>query len=125
MISMLNPLVAERIVRIAQALGDPRRVIAGTDCGFKTTIGLAPVAEEVVWEKLCATRDGAMLASRQLFGQLRRRPTLLLNAPIIPALSFGSIKTLRDRIKSRKLSFEISISPPSPPLSPFARAAAR
>ena len=56
-------VVAERIVRVADAVGDPRRVMAGTDCGFETTTGLAPVAEEVVWEKLRAMRDGAAIAS--------------------------------------------------------------
>jgi 5-methyltetrahydropteroyltriglutamate--homocysteine methyltransferase len=61
-------VVAERIVRVAQAAGDPRRVIAGTDCGFETTTGLAPVAEEVVWAKLRAMCDGAAIASKQLFG---------------------------------------------------------
>jgi 5-methyltetrahydropteroyltriglutamate--homocysteine methyltransferase len=61
-------VVAERIVRVAQAIGDPCRVIAGTDCGFETTTGLAPVAEEVVWAKLRAMCDGAVIASRHLFG---------------------------------------------------------
>ena len=61
-------VVAERIMRVAQAVGDRRRVIAGTDCGFETTTGLAPVAEEVVWEKLRAMRDGAAIASKHLLG---------------------------------------------------------
>jgi 5-methyltetrahydropteroyltriglutamate--homocysteine methyltransferase len=61
-------VVAERIERVARVVGDPRRVMAGTDCGFETTTGLAPVAEEVVWEKLRALRDGAALATRRLFG---------------------------------------------------------
>ncbi len=61
-------VVAERIVRVARAVGDPRRVMAGTDCGFETTTGLAPVAEEVVWEKLRAMRDGAAIASKHLLG---------------------------------------------------------
>lgn len=61
-------LVAERILRLARVIGDPRRVIAGTDCGFETSSGLAPVAEEIVWEKLRSLRDGAALASRHLFG---------------------------------------------------------
>jgi len=61
-------VVAERIVRVATAIGDPRRVIAGTDCGFETTTGLAPVAEEVVWEKLRAMRDGAAIATKPLLG---------------------------------------------------------
>jgi 5-methyltetrahydropteroyltriglutamate--homocysteine methyltransferase len=59
-------VVAERIERAAAALGDPRRVLAGTDCGFDTSAGLGQVAEDVVWEKLRALRDGATLASRRL-----------------------------------------------------------
>jgi 5-methyltetrahydropteroyltriglutamate--homocysteine methyltransferase len=61
-------VVAERIERAARAVGDPRRVMAGTDCGFETSTGLAPVADEIVWEKLRAMRDGAALATRRLFG---------------------------------------------------------
>jgi 5-methyltetrahydropteroyltriglutamate--homocysteine methyltransferase len=61
-------VVAERIERVARAVGDPHRVMAGTDCGFETSTGLAPVAEEVVWEKLRALRDGAALATQRLFG---------------------------------------------------------
>ncbi|MBV8054864.1 MAG: methionine synthase, partial [Deltaproteobacteria bacterium] len=61
-------VVADRIERVARALGDPHRVIAATDCGFETTSGLAMVAEEIVWEKLRAMRDGAEIASRRLFG---------------------------------------------------------
>jgi 5-methyltetrahydropteroyltriglutamate--homocysteine methyltransferase len=49
-------------------VGDPRRVMASTDGGFETTTGLAPVAEEVVWEKLRAMRDGAAIASKHLLG---------------------------------------------------------
>ena len=61
-------LVAERIERAAEAVGDPRRVLAGTDCGFDTAAGLGEVAEEVVWEKLRALRSGADLAGRRLLG---------------------------------------------------------
>ncbi|MGO8919577.1 MAG: hypothetical protein ACLQJR_27060 [Stellaceae bacterium] len=60
-------VVAERIERVAQAVGDPRRVIAGTDCGFDTSAGMGRVAEDVVWAKLSALRDGARLASDRLF----------------------------------------------------------
>ena len=60
-------VVADRIERAARAVGDPRRVLAGTDCGFDTAAGLGAVAEEVVWEKLRALRAGADLASRRLF----------------------------------------------------------
>ncbi len=55
--------VADRLERAAGALGDPHRIIAATDCGFETTAGLAPVAEELVWAKLRAMRAGADLAS--------------------------------------------------------------
>ena len=60
-------VVADRIVRIADAIGDPHRIIAGTDCGFDTSAGISDVAPSLVWEKLGALRAGADLASRQLF----------------------------------------------------------
>jgi 5-methyltetrahydropteroyltriglutamate--homocysteine methyltransferase len=60
--------VAERLVRIAEAVGDPRRVLAGTDCGFDTAAGSGRVAPDVVWAKLAAQSEGARLASRHLFG---------------------------------------------------------
>jgi 5-methyltetrahydropteroyltriglutamate--homocysteine methyltransferase len=60
-------VVAERIERVARAVGDARRVLAGTDCGFDTSAGMGRVAEDVVWAKLRALRDGARLASRRLF----------------------------------------------------------
>jgi 5-methyltetrahydropteroyltriglutamate--homocysteine methyltransferase len=59
-------VVADRIVRAAEAVGDPRRVIAGTDCGFDTTAGIGDVAPSLVWEKLRALRAGADLATERL-----------------------------------------------------------
>ena len=59
--------IADRIERIAQVIGDPSRVIAGTDCGFDTSAGMGKVAEDVVWAKLRALADGAKLASERLF----------------------------------------------------------
>jgi 5-methyltetrahydropteroyltriglutamate--homocysteine methyltransferase len=61
-------VVADRIERIAAAIGDPRRVIAGTDCGFDTSAGMGRVTEDIVWAKLRALKDGAQLASGRLFG---------------------------------------------------------
>jgi 5-methyltetrahydropteroyltriglutamate--homocysteine methyltransferase len=60
-------VVALRIQRVAAAVDDPRRVLAGTDCGFDTSAGMGRVAEDVVWAKLRALRDGARLASERLF----------------------------------------------------------
>jgi 5-methyltetrahydropteroyltriglutamate--homocysteine methyltransferase len=62
-------VVADRIERAARAVGDPTRVLAGTDCGFATAAGLGEVAEEVVWATLRALREGADLASRRLLGR--------------------------------------------------------
>jgi len=59
-------VVADRIERAAEVIGDPRRVLAGTDCGFDTAAGLGEVAEEVVWEKLKALRAGADIATHRL-----------------------------------------------------------
>jgi len=58
--------VADRIERVAAVVGDPHRVIAGTDCGFDTSAGMGRVAEDVVWAKLRALADGAGLASERL-----------------------------------------------------------
>jgi 5-methyltetrahydropteroyltriglutamate--homocysteine methyltransferase len=60
--------VADRLMRIAEAVGDPRRVIAGTDCGFDTSAGAGRVASDVVWAKLASLVEGARLASDRLFG---------------------------------------------------------
>jgi 5-methyltetrahydropteroyltriglutamate--homocysteine methyltransferase len=60
-------VVADRIEIAAKAVGDPRRVLAGTDCGFDTSTGFGVVAEEVVWEKLRALAAGAKIASERLF----------------------------------------------------------
>ena len=63
-----HPLVvADRIEQVAAVVGDPSRVLAGTDCGFDTSAGWGRVAEDVVWAKLASLRDGAALASRRLF----------------------------------------------------------
>jgi len=60
-------VVAERIERAARAVGDPARVIAGTDCGFDTSAGMGRVAEDVVWAKLATLSAGARIASKRLF----------------------------------------------------------
>jgi len=61
-------VVADRLERVASVVGDPARVLAGTDCGFDTSAGWGRVAEDVVWAKLTSLRDGARLASQRLFG---------------------------------------------------------
>ncbi len=60
-------VVADRLVRAAEAIGDPGRIIAGTDCGFDTAAGFRDVAEDVVWAKLKALSDGARIASERCF----------------------------------------------------------
>jgi 5-methyltetrahydropteroyltriglutamate--homocysteine methyltransferase len=62
-------VVADRLERVARAVGDPRRVIGGTDCGFDTSAGMGRVAEDVVWAKLSALSEGARIASGRLFPQ--------------------------------------------------------
>jgi 5-methyltetrahydropteroyltriglutamate--homocysteine methyltransferase len=64
-------VVADRIERVAAVVGDPSRVLAGTDCGFDTSAGWGRVAEDVVWAKLASLRDGARLASDRLFSHGR------------------------------------------------------
>jgi 5-methyltetrahydropteroyltriglutamate--homocysteine methyltransferase len=59
-------VVADRIRQAVEAVGDPTRVIASTDCGFGTFAGSEMCVESVVWAKLHALRDGADLASGRL-----------------------------------------------------------
>jgi 5-methyltetrahydropteroyltriglutamate--homocysteine methyltransferase len=61
-------VIADRLERVAAAVGDPRRVLAGTDCGLETSAGNSRVAEDVAWGKLAALSEGARIASRRLFG---------------------------------------------------------
>jgi 5-methyltetrahydropteroyltriglutamate--homocysteine methyltransferase len=60
-------VVADRIERVASVVGDPARVLAGSDCGFDTSAGWGRVAEDVVWAKLASLSEGARLASQRLF----------------------------------------------------------
>jgi 5-methyltetrahydropteroyltriglutamate--homocysteine methyltransferase len=62
-------VVADRIENVARTVGDPTRVLAGTDCGFDTSAGWGRVAEDVVWAKLASLKDGARIASERMFGR--------------------------------------------------------
>jgi 5-methyltetrahydropteroyltriglutamate--homocysteine methyltransferase len=59
-------VVADRLRRVVRSVGDPTRVLAGTDCGFDTSAGIGDVAPSVVWEKLRSLRAGADLAFERL-----------------------------------------------------------
>jgi len=61
-------LVADRILRFAGIAGR-ENVIAGSDCGFATFAGSREVHPSIVWAKLKSLREGADLASRQLWGK--------------------------------------------------------
>jgi 5-methyltetrahydropteroyltriglutamate--homocysteine methyltransferase len=58
--------IADRLERVAQVVGDPTRVMAGTDCGFDTSAGRGRVPESIVWAKLAALAEGARIASERL-----------------------------------------------------------
>ena len=58
-------VVADRLRLAVDATGgDPRRVMAGTDCGFDTSAGSNRVDKDIVWLKLAAMREGADIASQ-------------------------------------------------------------
>ena len=61
-------VVAQRIERVVDAIGDKERVIAGVDCGFGTFTGWEWVAEDVAWAKLRSLSEGAAIASKRLWG---------------------------------------------------------
>jgi len=62
-------VVARRLEEAVAAVGDRERVIAGADCGFGTFTGREWVIAPVVWLKLKTIREGADLASRNLWGK--------------------------------------------------------
>ena len=59
-------LIAERIVRYARAVGR-ENVMAGSDCGFGTFVGLDLVDPAIAWRKLASLAEGARLASEELW----------------------------------------------------------
>jgi 5-methyltetrahydropteroyltriglutamate--homocysteine methyltransferase len=59
-------VVADRLERVAAEVGDPHRVLGGTDCGFDSAAGMGRVASDVVWAKLRALSEGARIASAKL-----------------------------------------------------------
>ena len=61
-------VVAERILRAVDVVGERSRVIASVDCGFAVFTDNALVTEDICWTKFRALRDGAALASRRLWG---------------------------------------------------------
>ena len=62
-------VVAMRIEDAVEAVGDPARVMAGTDCGFETSAGFQSVADDVCWAKLASLSEGAKIASARVYGQ--------------------------------------------------------
>jgi 5-methyltetrahydropteroyltriglutamate--homocysteine methyltransferase len=63
-------VVARRILEAVSVMGDRERVIASTDCGFGTFTGREWVAPSIVWKKLASMREGANLASAELWGRV-------------------------------------------------------
>ncbi len=59
--------VAERLVRVAEVVGNREQVLAGTDCGFDSTAGQGRVASDVAWAKLRSLVEGARIASSRLY----------------------------------------------------------
>jgi len=59
-------LVAQRIERYARLVG-PENVMAGTDCGFGTSVGSAQVDPAIAWAKLATLAEGARRASKKLW----------------------------------------------------------
>jgi 5-methyltetrahydropteroyltriglutamate--homocysteine methyltransferase len=62
-------VVARRISEAVHTVGDRERVIASTDCGFGTFAGREWVAASIVWKKLGSLRQGADIASAELWGR--------------------------------------------------------
>ncbi len=60
-------VVADRLIRYADVVGR-ENVMAGTDCGFGTFVGMDVVVASVTWAKFRAQAEGARIASAHLWG---------------------------------------------------------
>jgi 5-methyltetrahydropteroyltriglutamate--homocysteine methyltransferase len=66
-------MIAERIMRFAKLVGR-ENVMAGADCGFSSQASYrTEVHPTVVWEKFKAMRQGADIATKQLWGKSAAR----------------------------------------------------
>lgn len=59
-------VVANRLERFADVVGDPSRIMAAPDCGFETVLGADFVHPEIAWKKFESLVEGAEIASRRL-----------------------------------------------------------
>lgn len=67
-------LIAERLLRFARLVGRAN-VMAGADCGFSSqALYKTEVHPTVVWEKFKAMRQGADIATKQLWKKARPKP---------------------------------------------------
>ena len=65
-------LIAERIMRFAKLVGR-ENVIAAADCGFSSqALYRTEVHDTVVWEKFKALRQGADIATKKLWNEVKR-----------------------------------------------------
>lgn len=62
-------VIAQRIEKVVEAVGDRERVWVSPDCGFGTFVGYEWVTEDVVWAKLENLRKGADIASKRIWGK--------------------------------------------------------
>jgi len=58
--------IADRIERVAEAVGDATPLMAAPDCGFGTQAGIGMVDPEIAWAKLEALVEGAEIAADRL-----------------------------------------------------------
>src|SRR5690606_17192031 len=61
-------LVADRIVRFARLVGR-ENVIAGCDCGFAESRFIERQEPKIMWAKFEALRQGADIATKELWGR--------------------------------------------------------
>ena len=59
-------VIADRLELAARFIGEFRRIMAGTDCGFDTSAGMDRLKSDIVWVNLRSFAEGSKLASSRL-----------------------------------------------------------
>ena len=96
--------VADRIERVAAVIGDPTRVLAGTDCGFDTAAGRGRLTPDIVWAKLRALREARASPPRgcsRMRPCRRRRDVLALRRAPAAWPGAGHAGNARDRARDQ------------------------
>ena len=95
----------ERLEKAAEAIGDPTRVMAGTDCGFDTLAGIGLVIADVVWAKQRGMGEEGERGGKRRCHRARRSATWSSRFVSIWGTAASAFWPMRSRASRRAVVF--------------------